>query len=118
MVGKLYGVPIHAATAASRSSTWASMRAHSSRRSHELARRLLRQRGVPSYKVVFFASGIGMLISLVWFYFGRAQLQGIGLPPAGGTSRVRILLVASARCSPIPVVYFLFALGAGCCSGS
>jgi len=68
---------------------------------------------MPSYKVVFFASGIGMLISLVWFYFGRAQLQGIGLPPAGGTSRARILLVAIGALFAIPVVYFLFALGAG-----
>ena len=37
----------------------------------------------PVYKVVFMASGVGMLISLVWFYVGRAQLKGIGDPPAG-----------------------------------
>jgi POT family proton-dependent oligopeptide transporter len=67
----------------------------------------------PSYKVVFFASGIGMLISLVWFYFGRAQLKGIGSPPAGAESRGRILVVAIGALLAIPIVYFLFALGAG-----
>jgi POT family proton-dependent oligopeptide transporter len=67
----------------------------------------------PSYKVVFFASGIGMLVSLVWFYFGRAQLKGIGSPPEGATSRGRILVVAIGCLLAIPVVYFLFALGAG-----
>jgi POT family proton-dependent oligopeptide transporter len=29
----------------------------------------------PAYKWVFIAAGIGMLISLVWFYIGRAQLK-------------------------------------------
>ena len=39
---------------------------------------------MPAYKVVFITAGIGMLISLVWFWFGRAQLEGIGRPPKGG----------------------------------
>src|SRR5690606_31634823 len=29
-----------------------------------------------NYKVVFYATGVGMLLSLVWFYFGRSQLKG------------------------------------------
>jgi POT family proton-dependent oligopeptide transporter len=66
----------------------------------------------PSYKVVFFASGIGMLVSLVWFYFGRTQLKGIGSPPEGAEGRGRILVVAIGALLAIPVVYFLFALGA------
>src|SRR6476469_1875560 len=37
--------------------------------------------GLPAYKAVFLAAGIGMLISTVWFWFGRRQLGGIGRPP-------------------------------------
>ena len=33
-----------------------------------------------NYKVVFVAAGVGMLISLVWFWFGRRQLGAIGRP--------------------------------------
>ncbi|MEO8810737.1 MAG: peptide MFS transporter, partial [Rhodanobacter sp.] len=33
-----------------------------------------------NYHVVFAASGVGMLISLVWFWFGRRQLGDIGRP--------------------------------------
>src|SRR6187397_1210142 len=35
-----------------------------------LAQEVFGTAGMPTYKVVFFASGIGMLISLVWFWFG------------------------------------------------
>jgi proton-dependent oligopeptide transporter, POT family len=34
----------------------------------------------PQYKVVFIASSIGMVISLIWFHFGKAQLKSVGLP--------------------------------------
>jgi len=67
----------------------------------------------PTYKVVFFASGVGMLISLVWFWFGRAQLKGIGSPPAGGASGRRVAYVIAGALVTIPIVYFLLALGAG-----
>jgi POT family proton-dependent oligopeptide transporter len=33
-----------------------------------------------NYHVVFAASGVGMLISLVWFWIGRRQLGGVGRP--------------------------------------
>ncbi len=74
-----------AATAASRSSTWASTPARSSRRSSRAGwpTRVFGTEGMPAYKVVFIAAGIGMLVSLVWFYIGRAQLKGIGAPTAG-----------------------------------
>ncbi len=39
----------------------------------------------PAYKVVFFAAGVGMLVSLVWFYIGRKTLAGIGAPERAGT---------------------------------
>jgi POT family proton-dependent oligopeptide transporter len=68
---------------------------------------------VPAYKVVFFASGIGMLISLVWFWFGRRQLEGIGRPPEGDGGKQKVLYVLVGALVGIPVVYFLLALGAG-----
>jgi len=67
---------------------------------------------VPAYKAVFFASGIGMLISMVWFYFGRTQLQGIGRPPEGAESRLRVVYVAIGAILAIPIVYSLLAVGA------
>jgi POT family proton-dependent oligopeptide transporter len=67
----------------------------------------------PTYKVVFFASGVGMLISLIWFWFGRAQLKGIGAPPPNGASGRRIAYVLAGALVTIPIVYSLLALGAG-----
>ena len=50
---------------------------------------------MPAYKVVFLVSGIGMLISLVWFWFGRAQLKGVGvLPPGRAMAMLSHLLAA------------------------
>src|SRR5262245_36264397 len=78
-----------------------------------LAESVFGSHAMPTYKVVFFASGIGMLVSWVWFQFGRAQLQGIGLPPEGGTSLRRVLYVAIGACLAAPVFYALLAVGAG-----
>src|SRR5688500_1716950 len=47
---------------------------------------------MPAYKVVFITAGIGMLISLVWFWFGRRQLEGIGRPNVGGEHKGRVVL--------------------------
>ena len=68
---------------------------------------------VQNYKVVFATTGIGMLISLVWFWFGRRQLGGIGRPPAGreGIANVGMVLVGSALAVPI-VYYAMSAVGA------
>lgn len=65
-----------------------------------------------AYQVVFIAAGIGMLISLVWFWFGRSQLQGIGRPPEGGESPRRVAYVAAGAVVVIPIVYALLAVGA------
>jgi POT family proton-dependent oligopeptide transporter len=67
----------------------------------------------PAYKYVFLASGIGMLISLVWFWFGRRQLQGIGRPQVGSESKNRVLATAIGAVLAIPVFYFLLSIGAG-----
>ena len=66
----------------------------------------------PAYKYVFIASGIGMLVSLVWFSIGRAQLKGIGMPAEGNTGSQRIVYVALGALVAIPIVYFLLAVGA------
>ena len=68
---------------------------------------------MPAYKYVFIASGIGMLISLVWFYIGRAQLKGIGAPPENAQGFGRVAMVVVGALVVIPLVYFLLALGAG-----
>jgi POT family proton-dependent oligopeptide transporter len=67
----------------------------------------------PAYKYVFLASGIGMLISLVWFWFGRSQLHGIGRPLAGAENKSRVLGTAIGAVLAIPVFYFLLSIGAG-----
>jgi POT family proton-dependent oligopeptide transporter len=59
-----------------------------------------------NYKVVFIATGIGMLISFFWFWFGRRQLGEIGRPPAGtGFGQTLMVLIGAAVCAP--VIYFL-----------
>lgn len=78
-----------------------------------LAQKVFNTGDIPSYKVVFFASGIGMLISLVWFAIGRSALKGIGAPPPEGQSPMRMLMVVGGALLVIPVVYFLLKAGAG-----
>jgi len=68
---------------------------------------------MPAFKVVFLASGVGMLISLVWFWFGRRQLQGIGRPLEGAGNKGRVLLTAIGALVSIPLIYFLLSIGAG-----
>jgi POT family proton-dependent oligopeptide transporter len=65
----------------------------------------------PLYKVVFLTSGVGMLVSLVWFWFGRSQLQGIGAPLPEQRSTARVLYVAVGAIVAVPVVYTLLAVG-------
>src|SRR4051812_6843025 len=74
-----------------------------------LANRVFGTEAVPSYRVVFIASGVGMLISLVWFYIGRAQLKGIGEPPPDGASMKRVGLVFIGALVAIPVFFALLA---------
>jgi POT family proton-dependent oligopeptide transporter len=68
--------------------------------------------GMPAYKVVFIASGVGMLVSLVWFWFGRAQLQGVGRPPEGAEGTGRVVMTAIGALVAIPLIYFLLSMGA------
>jgi len=77
-----------------------------------LATSLFGTDAAPAYQYVFGASGVGMLISLVWFYFGRRQLQEIGRPPAEAPGRERMVYVSVGALCVIPLVYLLLTLGA------
>jgi POT family proton-dependent oligopeptide transporter len=77
-----------------------------------LATSLLGTDAAPAYQYVFGASGIGMLISMVWFYFGRRQLQDIGRPPVEAPGRQRAVYVVIGAFCVIPLVYSLLTLSA------
>lgn len=78
-----------------------------------LADRVFGTPEMPTYKVVFITTGIGMLISMVWFWFGRKQLLGIGRPPeTDGGGRRKVLFVGLGALVAIPVIYFLLSVGA------
>lgn len=78
-----------------------------------LADKLFGSEAMPAYKYVFIASGIGMLISLVWFWVGRHQLGPVGRPPAGGEGMGRTFGVLLATLVVIPVAYGLLLIDAG-----
>jgi POT family proton-dependent oligopeptide transporter len=78
-----------------------------------LAEQVFGSSGMPAYKYVFIASGFGMLVSLVWFWFGRKQLETIGLPIAGREGMQIVAYTAIGCLLAIPVTWFLIAqLGA------
>ena len=59
-----------------------------------------------NYKAVFLTTGVGMIISFLWFWFGRRQLGEIGRPPQGnGAGKMILVLVGAAVCAP--AIYFL-----------
>ena len=66
-----------------------------------------------NYKVVFAAAGVGMVLSYIWFWFGRRQLRGIGKPPEQTNQSRNLLYVAAYAVVAVPVFYLLLAkLGA------
>jgi len=71
--------------------------------------------GMPSYKWVFMSAGVGMLISLVWFFIGRRGLKGIGAPEVADKKRIAFVAIGAA--CVVPVVYALLALGANALQG-
>ena len=62
-----------------------------------------------NYKLVFLASGIGMLLSLLWFWFGRRQLKGVGRPLPDQADRMRVIYVLIGCLVAIPLVYLVMA---------
>jgi POT family proton-dependent oligopeptide transporter len=77
-----------------------------------LAQHVFNTGDTPAYKIVFFAAGIGMLISLVWFQIGRRQLKGIGAATGDIANPKRVAYVAVGALFVIPVVYMLLKAGA------
>jgi POT family proton-dependent oligopeptide transporter len=77
-----------------------------------LAQRFFNTGDTPDYKIVFFTAGIGMLLSLVWFYIGRRTLKGIGAPAPEARSPMRTVWVAIGGLVVIPIVYLLLQAGA------
>jgi POT family proton-dependent oligopeptide transporter len=77
-----------------------------------LANKLFGSETMPAYKVVFIASGVGMLLSFLWFWFGRRSLGEIGRPPAENPGRRNVLYVLIGALIAIPVMYSLLAMGA------
>ncbi|GLQ96783.1 peptide MFS transporter [Dyella mobilis] len=61
-----------------------------------------------NYRIVFGAAGAGMLLSLLWFWFGRRSLRDVGRPAPEASSRMRVLWVAAGVVVAIPLVYLLF----------
>ncbi len=76
-----------------------------------LAQNVLGTPETPAYKYVFIASGIGMIVSTIWFYVGRGQLLGVGSHAKGAESMGRVALVVVGAIAMIPVVYFLLSVG-------
>ncbi len=68
---------------------------------------------MPAYKFVFIAAGIGMLISLGWFWIGKRQFGAIGLPPPGGEGMGRVLAVFAGTLVAVPIAYALLTIDAG-----
>jgi POT family proton-dependent oligopeptide transporter len=62
-----------------------------------------------NYRVVFAAAGVGMLLSLLWFWFGRRGLKGVGRPLPGMEGRVRVLWVLLGAALAVPLIWALLA---------
>ncbi|TCV95800.1 POT family proton-dependent oligopeptide transporter [Luteibacter rhizovicinus] len=62
-----------------------------------------------NYKVVFAASGVGMIFSLIWFWIGKHQMKGIGVPPPERNEAKSLLMVVVGIVVAIPLVYLLMA---------
>jgi POT family proton-dependent oligopeptide transporter len=62
-----------------------------------------------NYKLVFGAAGVGMLLSLFWFWFGRRGLHGVGRPAPEAASRMRVVWVMLGVAVTVPLVYLLLA---------
>ncbi len=60
-----------------------------------------------NYKIVFAATGVGMIISFLWFWFGRRMLKGIGEPPADRNGTKSMLGVIAGAAVAVPIVYLL-----------
>ena len=76
------------------------------------ARQVFGQQNLPDYQAVFITAGVGMLISMVWFFFGKSQLKTVGLPPEGTNQTSRFLMVLVGLALAIPLIYYLLTIDA------
>jgi len=72
-----------------------------------LAENIFGSETLPAYKAVFYASGIGMLLSLFWFQIGRRGLKNIGAATGELASPMRLAAVVIGAIVVIPGVYIL-----------
>jgi len=72
-----------------------------------LAEAFAHTHGRQNYRLVFLAAGVGMVVSLFWFWFGRRQLRSVGRPLPGQEGRGRALAVLVGTLAAAPLVYLL-----------
>jgi POT family proton-dependent oligopeptide transporter len=78
-----------------------------------LAQYVFGSNGIPAYKVVFITSAIGMVLSFVWFLFGRSALKGVGESVGAQKSNARLMLVIALNLIiGIPMYYGLLSIDA------
>ncbi|WP_103074255.1 peptide MFS transporter [Solilutibacter silvestris] len=79
----------------------------------QLAQKVFGTDAMPAYKMVFIASGVGMVLSFMWFWFGRAQLKGVGASDAAQSSVARLVgVIVASLVIGIPMYYFLLNIDA------
>jgi proton-dependent oligopeptide transporter, POT family len=78
-----------------------------------LAKKLFGIEDMPAYKIVFIAAGVSMILSLIWFWFGRRQLKGVGMTAdhQTGLRNVSLVLVGGLLIG-VPVFYTLLTIDA------
>lgn len=60
-----------------------------------------------NYRIVFITTGIGMILSYFWFWFGRRQLGEIGRPPRDRNGTTTMISVIVGAALAVPVIYLL-----------
>jgi proton-dependent oligopeptide transporter, POT family len=63
-------------------------------------------------KTVFVVAGIGMVVSLLWFWLGRKSLGHVGRPPAGKESIASAMPVVAGAVLCVPLMYLMLGQGA------
>ena len=59
------------------------------------------------FRAGFVCAGLGMLIGLLWFWFGRRQLHNVGRPPAGKEGMQGVFTTLAGVAVMVPVMYFM-----------
>ncbi len=60
-----------------------------------------------NFRLVFAAAGVGMLVGLAWFWFGRRRLQQVGRPAPGAGSIARVGWVVLGAIAAVPLIWLL-----------